>query len=176
MAQTRFDAPAGTTDGASFEEVFDQLFRRAFRLARRIVGDSAAAEDIAAEAMARAYADWARVESLPYRDGWVLRVATNLSMDRVRRHPPVLRPEESTDTEEVVTLRLALTAALTALPRRQRQSVALRYLGGLSDGEVALALGISPGSVKTHIHRGLAGMRKRLGPSIEEVVPVGLDG
>lgn len=161
---------------SDFEEAFDHMFRRAFRLARRIVGDSAAAEDVAAEAMARAYADWGRVRAMPYREGWVLRVATNLALDRVRRHPPTVQLHSSADTEELVTLRLALTAALSALPRRQRQAVALRYLGGLSDGEVAQALDISLGSVKTHIHRGLAGLRRRLGKSIEEVVPVGLDG
>ena len=56
-------------------------------------------------------------------------------------------------------LRIALVAALGSLPRRQRQAVALRYLGDLSDGEVAVALGISVGSVKTHIHRGLGALR-----------------
>jgi len=72
-------------------------------------------------------------------------------------------------------LRVALVAALGSLPRRQRQAVALRYLGDLSDGQVAVALGISVGSVKTHIHRGLGALRGRLGPGLEEVVPVGLE-
>jgi len=74
-----------------------------------------------------------------------------------------------------VALRLALNAALLTLAPRQRQAVALRYLGGLSDREVAQALGISLGSVKTHIHRGLNSLRARLGASLEEVVPVALD-
>jgi RNA polymerase sigma-70 factor (sigma-E family) len=162
----------------SFEEAFDELFPRAFRLARRLLGDVAAAEDVAAEALARAYARWSRVGSLPWRDGWVLRVASNLAIDVLRRQsaapePPL--PVFARAEDEVVALRLALAAALPHLPKRQRQAVTLRYLAGLTDVEVAEALGISAGSVKTHVHRGLAALRGRLGPGFEEVVPVGLD-
>ena len=56
-----------------FEEAFDQLFGRAFRVARRILGDDAAAEDVAAETMARAYAHWAKIAHEPRREGWVVR-------------------------------------------------------------------------------------------------------
>ena len=108
----------------------------------------------------------------------MLRVAANLAVDRVRRHPdvvvtPVRAPGPEAD--DLVVLRMALVAALGSLPRRQRQAVALRYLADLTDGEVAVALGISVGSVKTHIHRGLGALRSRLGPGMEEVVPVGLE-
>lgn len=158
-----------------FESAFDELFPRAFSLARRLLGDAAAAEDVAAEALARAYAQWPRVADLPYRDGWVLRVAANLAVDRLRRRPPVFAPAPVPDALDAVALRLALSAALQALPRRQRQAVSLRYLGDLSDGEVADALGISLGSVKTHVHRGLAALRMSLGRGLEEVVPSGVD-
>ncbi len=164
---------AARLDG--FEEAFDELFPRAFKLARRLVGDTDVAEDIAAEALARAYVHWPRVATLHYRDGWVLRVAANLAVDRVRRRPDVIAAPApaaaSAGADELVVLRIALVAALGSLPRRQRQAVALRYLGDLTDGEVAVALGISVGSVKTHIHRGLGALRLRLGPGIEEVVP-----
>ena len=163
----------GGDDG--FEEAFDDLFPRAVRLASRLLGDRAAAEDVAAEAMARAYARWPKVSGLPYRDGWLLKVTTNLAIDRLRRRPPEVWPAPAEDFEEGVELRLALNAALLTLAPRQRQAIALRYLGGLSDKEVAQALGISLGSVKTHIHRGLRGLRARLGAGLEEVVPVAAD-
>ena len=166
----------GRRSADGFEEAFDRLYPRAFRLARRIVGDATSAEDVAAEALARAYSQWPRVSSLPHCDGWVLRVATNLAIDHVRRHPPRFQPAEAADAEELLTLRMALAAALVSLPRRQRQAVTLRYLGELSEAEVAVALGISSGSVKTHVHRGLAALRRRLGPGIEEVVPIGVAG
>ena len=162
-------------EDGSFEAAFDELFPRAVRLATRLLGDRAAAEDVAAEALARAYARWPKVGGLPYRDGWVLKVATNLAIDRLRRRPLNLTPPPAEVFEDAVHVRLALTAALLTLAPRQRQAVALRYLGGLSDKEVALALGISLGSVKTHIHRGLNGLRSRLGAGLEEVVPVGAD-
>ncbi len=162
-------------EDGSFEAAFDELFPRAVRLANRLLGDRAAAEDVAAEALARTYARWPKVSGLPYRDGWVLKVATNLAIDRLRRRPLDLTPPHADVFEDAVHLRLALNAALLTLAPRQRQAVALRYLGGLSDKEVALALGISLGSVKTHIHRGLTGLRSRLGAGLEEVVPVGAD-
>lgn len=158
-----------------FEEAFDRLYPRAFRLARRMLGDTAAAEDVAAEAMARAYARWPRVSALPHRDGWLLRVAANLAIDRMRRRTPDVLPQPAPQFEDGVDLRLALNAALLTLAPRQRQAIALRYLGGLSDREVAEAMGISLGSVKTHIHRGIAGLRTRMGMGLEEVIPVGLD-
>ena len=160
----------------AFEETFTRMFPRAFRLARRILGDSAAAEDVAAEALARAYAQWPKVESLPYRDGWVLRVTTNLAIDRLRRHRPDQPVPAELLAEDALVLRLALTAALRSLPRRQRQAVALRYLGEMSESEVAQALDVSVGTVKTHTHRGLAALRTRLGPEMAEVIPVAVDG
>jgi RNA polymerase sigma-70 factor (sigma-E family) len=167
---------AGHGGEEGFEQAFDSLFPRAYHLARRVLGDPAAAEDVAAEALARAYARWGRLAGLPHRDGWVLRVASNLAVDELRRRsrrqqPPPVAP----GADEVVTLRLALAAALGSLPRRQRESIALRYFGGLTEAEVAAALGISMGSVKTHVHRGMAALRARLGPDAEEVVPVGLE-
>lgn len=159
-----------------FEGAFDNLFPRAFRLARRILGDPAAAEDVAAEALARTYAHWNKVASLPYRDGWVLRVATNLAIDRLRRHPADRPVPPALLAEDALVLRLALTAALRDLPRRQRQAIALHYLAELTDAEVAQALGISTGTVKTHIHRGLQSLRDRLGTELGEVTPVAVAG
>lgn len=59
-------------------------------------------------------------------------------------------------------LRIVLSDALARLPRRQREVVALRYLADLSEAQVAASLGISTGSVKTHLHRGLISLRGRL--------------
>jgi RNA polymerase sigma factor (sigma-70 family) len=53
-------------------------------------------------------------------------------------------------------------AALRTLPDRQREVLALRYYLDLSEAEIAVTLGISPGSVKTHAHRGLATLTDRL--------------
>jgi RNA polymerase sigma factor (sigma-70 family) len=157
-----------------FEEAFDELFPRAQRLAYRILGNWLSAEDVAAEALARACLRWARLRSLPWRDGWVLRVTTNLALDVAKRKRPEPSVPTSVDAEDAAVLRLAMLKALEGLPRRQRQVLALRFLSDLSEADVATALHISAGSVKTHTSRGLTTLRQRLGPDLEEV-PVALN-
>ncbi len=155
----------------SFEAAFDELFARSVRLAQRILGDGASAEDVAAEALARAYARWPQIQELPWRDGWVLRVTSNLAIDatRNRRRPwKAVTSEDVGDGTDAIAIQLALVAALRALPRRQREAIALRYLADLGEAEVALALGVSAGTVKTHLHRGVVTLRRRLGTTFEE--------
>lgn len=155
-----------------FEAAFDRVYPRAERLARRILGDAGAAEDVAAEALARLCLHWARLRDTEYVDGWVLRVAANLAIDATRKKPLAVAAPHVPSDDDAVALRLALSAALRHLARRQREVVALRYLSDLSEAEVAATLGISQGSVKTHTSRGLAALRARLGDT--EEVPVAL--
>lgn len=180
---------------AAYTAAFQELFPRAVRLAARILGDRSAAEDVAAEAMTRAYSAWDRIGSAPaYRTGWTLRVATNLAIDVVRRRErasDLSGPSEDLaggpfgvdgpggrgsnvvpDISEDLVLRVALVAGLRELPRRQREAVAMRYLAGLSQAEVAKSLGVSPGTVARHVHRGLATLRGRF----EELAPRGSEG
>ena len=158
----------------TFTKAFDHLFMRCGRVAFRLLGDQGAAEEVAGEAMARAYAHWGRVSTLPHRDAWVLRVATNLAIDRGRRRArAVPRPDTEIDlelgevedvatTEQLTVLRLTLLAALGELPRRQREVVVLRHMTGLSEPEVAAATGLALGTVKTHLRRGLIALRRSL--------------
>lgn len=151
-----------------FEAAYRLLFIRAAALAYRLLGDKAAAEDVAAEALARAYAHWSKVGPLAHRDGWVLRVATNLAIDAARRLPRGVPVHDPEDPADAAVVRMALVAALRSLPRRQRQAVALRYLTGLPNDQVAAALGISASSTSTHLRRGLAALRVRLGEGFRE--------
>jgi RNA polymerase sigma factor (sigma-70 family) len=156
-----------------FESVYAELFPRAATLAYRLLGNKTAAEDVAAEALARAYAKWPKIRSLAYRDGWILRVATNLAIDATRRRSPAVTPQEPLDATEAAIVRMALVGALRSLPRRQRQAVALRSLTGLPETEVAAMLGISAGTASAHVRRGLDAMRNRLGKDFREDVLVG---
>jgi RNA polymerase sigma-70 factor, ECF subfamily len=152
---------------AAFEAVYWGLYVRAFRLAYRILDDRGEAEDVAADALARAHLHWGRVGSLPYRDAWVLRVAGNLARTVVRRRrraAPEPNPEPA--LEENVVARVALAAAVSSLPRRQREAITMRYLAGLGTDEIGACLRISPVSVRTHIRRGLRTLRAQL--SLEE--------
>jgi RNA polymerase sigma-70 factor (ECF subfamily) len=145
-----------------FDGAFRDLFVRAYRVARRILGDPSAAEDVAAEALSRSYAHWKRISRLPYRDAWVLRVATNIALDAARRRPLPLPPEASETHDDQTATRLALVAALQALPPRQREVIALRHLADLSESEVAAHLGLSLGTVKTHLRRAKERLRGQL--------------
>lgn len=158
---------AAELTGDVFEAFFDRLYPRAVRVARRITGDSAVAEELASEAFARAFARWSRLDDSPRRDGWVIRVTVNLAIDSGRRRQPELSVAPSQDHADQVAVRLALTEALRHLPRRQRDVVCLRYLADLPEAEVAATLGISTGSVKTHLHRALERLRFDLGGTDE---------
>jgi RNA polymerase sigma factor (sigma-70 family) len=151
-----------------FEAEYVGLFVLAQRAATRVVGDAGVAEEIAAETLARALMSWARIRT--YCQPFVIRVATNLALDTVRRRKPRLDPvpQPGTPQDEVV-VRLALVAALGRLSHRQRQVLVLRYVIGLDEREVADVLHINPGTVKTHLRRGLESLRRRFGVVPEEV-------
>lgn len=148
-----------------FESFFRAQLPRARRVAYRILGDVTEAEDAAAEAFARAHASWRRVGGLPHRDAWVLRVASNVAIDTLRRRrtPPFERDVIAGAPEDGAILQLSLVHALGALPRRQREVITLRFLVGHSEAEVAADLGVSAGTVKKAVHRGIATLRARLG-------------
>jgi RNA polymerase sigma-70 factor (sigma-E family) len=162
----------GQTSDEDFERAFDELYPRAVRLAMRIVGDQPTAEDVAAEALARAYARWNTVAHLDYRDAWVLRVTGNAAIDAVRRRRREQAPPLDDHFEDATALRVALASALAQLPQRQREAVVLRYLVGYSEAEVSAVLGISPNSVKTHVRRGLVALRGRLDFDGSELDPL----
>jgi RNA polymerase sigma factor (sigma-70 family) len=152
---------------SSFDEEFVVLFVHAGRVARRILDDAAAAEDIAAETMARALVRWPAVEGASR--AWVAKVAGNLSLDALRKKRPRIELADVPSEEDDAVSRMVLRAALVGLPRRQRQVVALRYLAGLDEREVADALGVSSSSVKTHNRRGLAALRVQLREEVPDV-------
>ena len=150
-----------------FEEAFDGLYRIAYRVAFRLLGSRPAAEDIAQEALARAYVRWHRMGD--YAEAWVARVSANLALDSLRRGRPRLDPAERTAAlDDPVADRIDLQRALRALPKRQRQVVVLRYLADLPEEAVAAALGCSAGTVKQHASCGLAALRRSPGMSPQE--------
>ena len=157
-----------SSEGEDFDEFFLRILPRTIRAARRLTGDPWIAEDVAVEALARAHARWGRVGPLEWRDAWVLKVASREALHQVRRRPPLPPPENDRDESDDVVLRVALVAALVGLPRRQRETIVLRYLCDLPEVDVARALGVSPGTVKTHIHRALAALRASIGSDFEE--------
>jgi RNA polymerase sigma factor (sigma-70 family) len=151
-----------------FEDAFEGLYGLAYRVAFRLLGRRGEAEDVAAEALARAYTRWSRIGAYPA--AWVSRVSTNLALDVWRREqrrrgtPPVATVIESSAAE-----RVDLHRALASLSKRQREVVALRYLADLPEDTVAAALGCSTGTVKQHASRGLAALKHSPAVAAQEV-------
>jgi RNA polymerase sigma factor (sigma-70 family) len=150
-----------------FDDQFDELTALAYRIAYRILGDRGEAEEVAQEAMIRAYTRWRTVQGYPRP--WVSRVATNQSIGvlRKRRTPPATATTVL-DGADVALERMELQRHLVSLPRRQREVVALRYLADLSEADVARGLGCSVGAVKRHARRGLEAMRISLDAQLSE--------
>jgi RNA polymerase sigma factor (sigma-70 family) len=155
-----------------FDQAFRELYPAARRLAYRILGDAEAAEDVASEALVRTLMRWPKVRDLAYRDGWVMRVTTNLAIDVARRRKlhvramageaPVSEQALESYETEVTVLRAALVEALIRLPRRQREAIVLVHLLDYSTNDAANAMRVSPSSVGQHIRRGMAQMKTRL--------------
>ena len=142
-----------------FDAEFDRLWSRAYGVAYVVLGDRGESEDVAQETMARALVRWKKVAE--YAEAWVVRVAGNLAIDRVRRTQRV-RGVPVRDLPELDAQRVDLQRALLALSPKQREVVMLRYLVDLPEAEVAHTLGCSVGTVKTHASRGLAALRRSL--------------
>lgn len=152
----------GTT---AFEEAFPRLYADAYRVAFRLLGERSEAEDVAQEACARAYSRWSSVHD--YAEPWCVRVAGNLALDALRARTRAVKRHERLISEHTTVTRpagseerLDLYAALSDLPKRQREAIVLRYLGDQSEEQTAALLGLSVGSVKTHASRGLARLRE----------------
>lgn len=147
----------------SYDDNFPGLYRISFRVAFRILGSRAEAEDVAQETMTKAYSRWWRIRADAPR--WVSRVSANHAIDVWRKSSRQdLTGDElvrAHDGEPIVE-RLALVDALSRLSRRQREVVVLRYLAGYPEADVAEILECSVGSVKTHASRGLRSMRNTL--------------
>jgi RNA polymerase sigma factor (sigma-70 family) len=168
MGTPRWELSSAAGSVERFEVFFRRLLPRAVAVAQRVTGERASAEDAAVEALTKAHLRWSYLAGEEWRDLWVLRVSVN---EAIRHLPRAARPITApvcVDLAEMVATREMLGWALTALPRRQREVVVLRHLLGLSEVEVATALQVSHGTVKTHLRRGLAVLRLRLEPNRKE--------
>jgi RNA polymerase sigma-70 factor (ECF subfamily) len=162
------------------EPAYRQLARRhlpvAVALARRILGNSADAEDVAQEAMLRVWIHAPRWQPLALFRTWFRRVVVNLCLDRKRRVPwvdleaagelvdPGAGPGEQIEHSERDRL---VQSAIAELPARQRTAVALTYGEGLSNAEVADMLDTSVSAVETLLVRGKQNLRRALAKVIE---------
>lgn len=145
----------------AFEAAFPGLYHRALGVASRIVGSGDAAEDVAAEALARTFVHWRKVRDLPHLEAWVLRVAANVALDalRRRRDPVAVDRAAGADVADGVVDRMVVADAMQGLSKRQREVVVLRFVADLSEAQVAAALGVGVETVKEHSQRAMRMLR-----------------
>ena len=132
-----------------------------------VAGDVDVAREVAAEAFARALERWERVAAMDSPGGWTYRVGLNLVRRRARRaalERRLLLRMAPTPSISVPVPAVEVWEAVTALPPRMRTAVALRYLGGLTEAEVAAAMGVSSGTVAGTLHDARRRLATLLGP------------
>lgn len=149
------------------ETEFDAFYRRERASLYRSLALTLTDHDLAAEAvdeaMVRAYQHWRRLSRYDNPSGWVYRVGLNWAISRTRRsrrRPPVADLPMHVEQPQLPDPQLA--AAVAALPTRQRAVVVLRFDRDWSLEQIAEALGVPTGTVKSRLHRALAALRSTL--------------
>jgi len=176
---------------AGFDDVVRAHVDRCHAIALRILGNPHDAEEVAQDALVRAYRALAgyppeRIRELRLRP-WLTTIVVNLCRNRARRHvPPTAslaplveagaepRADESEDPMDAAVRRderERLAALLAELPDRYRVPIVLRHVDDLSYAELSEVLGRPEGTLKAQVHRGLAMLRAAVaGTELEELI------
>jgi len=157
---------SGMTD-PGWDAEFDAFYRDHARAlvgqAYVFTGDLAQAQDLAYEALARAWERWGHVRALESSLAWTRRVLYNLAVSEWRRakvpsgHSEALPMIEGPDVDA-----LALASALRTLPELQRQAIVLHDAAGVSVRDVSRQLEVPEGTVRSWLTRGRAVLADRL--------------
>jgi RNA polymerase sigma factor (sigma-70 family) len=160
-------------------EAFDELYRRhrdrVARVAYLLLGDADQAQDTAQEAFLIGWRDLRRLRDPDLFRPWVTGIAVNLCRRRSRAvarelnhradlSPPVDRGEVA----EAAALRIEVRHAVEELPRKMREAIVLRFYCGFAEAEIAEALKIPLGTVKSRLGRA----RARLAVSLQAITEV----
>ena len=164
----------GQFETATADEAVVELYRAHYnglvRLSAMLVGDSGTAEEVVQDAFVTMHGSWHRLRDPEKALAYLRQAIVNRSRSTLRhravvaKYPPA--PPPDVPSAEYFALahseRDEIMAAVRRLPRRQRETLLLRYYSDLSEAQIADTLGISQGAVKSHASRGLAALRSLL--------------
>jgi RNA polymerase sigma-70 factor (sigma-E family) len=169
-----FLASAAERTGWSAEraviELYSMHYMSLVRLAAMLVRDTPTAEEVVQDAFIAMHDGWDRLRDVEKALAYMRQAVVNRSRS-VLRHRMVVEknqqkppPDMPSAEHGALTLleRSAVVAALRDLPERQREAIVLRYYADLSEAEIAAAMKISRGAVKSHTSRGMAALRVAL--------------
>ena len=151
-------------------ELYSQHYRALVRLAALLVRDTPTAEEVVQDSFVAMHGGWQRLRDTEKALAYLRQAVVNRSRS-VLRHRTVVdknlqkAPPDMPSAEHgalVLLERSAVVAALRDLPDRQREAIVLRYYADLSEAEIAAAMGISRGAVKSHTARGMTALRTAL--------------
>jgi RNA polymerase sigma factor (sigma-70 family) len=158
------------TSAASFDALYRDSARDLYAYVRTLLGDDASAEDVTALAFERAYRRRASFDpERGSRRGWLFGIARNAALDELRRRrraAPLIGdlPDEAApapdEEADLAARRTTVRAALAALAPRERELVALKFHGGLSNAELAAVLGTTESNAGTRVHRAVTKLRE----------------
>jgi RNA polymerase sigma-70 factor (ECF subfamily) len=153
-------------DRAHFADFYQRSRDNCLRAVLAGTGDRALAEDLVAEAFARAWASWPKVSRHPAPAAWVVRTALNVRVSWWRRHrrEVALDGHDRVQAADDAGMDDALLAAIRKLPQRQREVIVLRIWLDLDTRTVAEVLGISAATVAVHLSRATATLRAQFVP------------
>jgi RNA polymerase sigma-70 factor (ECF subfamily) len=157
-------------DQREFAEFYTAAWDDCLRIVMVSVGNRPLAEDLVAEAFTKAWTSWRKIRGLAEPRAWVIRSALNAHVSWWRRHrrEVALGSHDNTAAaSQDPALDSSLVAALRRLPVRQREVIALRLLLDLDTATTAEMLGMSGGTVATHLHRALAALRRDI-PALDD--------
>jgi RNA polymerase sigma-70 factor (ECF subfamily) len=161
---------ASDTAAESFGDLYERTFERVYAYVQFMLRDRAAAEDVTAQAFERAYR-----KRRSYRRGrgsteaWLFGIARNAALDELRRRKRHVHmstePEDAAaqpleDVAEASLRRETVRAALDTLEPRERELVALKFMAGLSNVEIARVVGLSESNTSTRLHRTITKLRE----------------
>lgn len=151
-------------------ELYALHYRALVRLAALLVRDTPTAEEVVQDSFVAMHGGWQRLRDAEKALAYLRQAVVNRSRS-VLRHRTVVdknlqkAPPDMPSAEHgalVLLERHAVVAALRDLPDRQREAIVLRYYADLSEAEIAAAMGISRGAVKSHTARGMTALRAAL--------------
>ena len=164
--------PADWDADRAVTALYSTHYRALVRLAALLVRDVATAEEVVQDSFVAMHGGWRRLRDNEKALSYLRQSVVNRSRSVLRhrvvvdRNAPKPSPDMPSAEQGAIALleRSAVVAALRTLPPRQREALVLRYYADLSEAQIAGAMGISRGAVKSHTARAISSLRSVLEP------------